>query len=395
MRVLLTSEARFERAPDGTVWAAAAYSSAVWRRYLDVFAGVVVAARVATVARPSSGHVEASGSGIAFCELPSYSGLAGFLRHLGSVRTSIAQAIRSCPAVIVRSPSPIAYLTAAEVASGGRAYGAQIVGDPDQVFSPRVFHHPLRAPLRRFATTAQRQLSRRATAVLFVTNATLQRKYPTHGRAYAASDVVLDDAAYEDGAPRDRSAPFTLVTVGSLEQPYKGTAVLIDAVELLLRRALSIRLLIVGGGRLLPALRERARALGLGANVEFLGQLDRCEVRRTLDAADLFVMPSLTEGLPRALLEAMAKGLPAIASAVGGIPELLPPEFLVPPGRPDVLADAIQRLVAADAVREAAGDRNRRIARGYHENEQAAIRRAFCQSVRESCALRRDVTHAA
>jgi glycosyltransferase involved in cell wall biosynthesis len=143
----------------------------------------------------------------------------------------------------------------------------------------------------------------------------------------------------------------------------------------------------------MPALRERAGALGLASAVEFLGQLDRDGVRRALDAADLFVLPSLTEGLPRALLEAMAKGLPAVASAVGGIPELLPSEFLVPAGQPDQLAQSIRRLMSADAEREAAAERNRFVARAFHEREQAAIKRAFCQWVRDACSVRQAASH--
>jgi len=392
MRVLLTSEAKFERTPDGTVWGAAAYGSAVWRRYLDVFSGVVMAARVADVSAPSSGCVEASGPGIEFCPLPSYSGLAGFCRRFSSVHAVIGQAVDDCPAVIVRSPSPIAYLTARHLSSSARAYGAHIVGDPDQVFSRGAFSHPFRAPLRRIATSAQVRLSQRAVAVLFVTHETLQRKYPTNGKAYSASDVALDDAAFGSRPPRERGMPFTLVTVGALDQPYKGTSVLLDAVAQLQRRAVTVRLRIVGGGRLMPALRERARTLGLESKVEFLGQLDSVGVRRALDAADAFVMPSLTEGLPRALLEAMAKGLPAVASDVGGIPELLPPEFLVPPGRPEELAERICWLMTADVAREATGVRNTSVARAHHGREQAAIQRAFCESVYEASLACRTVT---
>ena len=392
MRVLLTSEAKFERTPDGTVWGAAAYGNAMWRRYLEVFSGVVMAARVTDVSQPSSGCVEASGPGIDFCSLPPYSGLAGLCRHFPSVQAAIGQAVDDCPAVIVRSPSPIAYLTARHVSSSARAYGAHIVGDPDQVFSSGAFSHPLRAPLRQIATSAQVLLSQRAIAVLFVTNETLQRKYPTRGKVYSASDVVLDDAAFWRRPPRESSMPFTLVTVGALDQPYKGTSVLLDAVAHLQRRSVTVRLRIVGSGRLMPALRERARTLGLESKVEFLGQLDSTGVRRALDAADVFVMPSLTEGLPRALLEAMAKGLPAVASAVGGIPELLPPEFLVPPGRPELLAERIDWLMTAGAAREAAGVRNASVAHAYHEREQAAIRRAFCQSVYDASLAGRAVT---
>jgi glycosyltransferase involved in cell wall biosynthesis len=242
------------------------------------------------------------------------------------------------------------------------------------------------------ATAAQRHLSRRAAAVLYVTNETLQRKYPTTGSMFSASDVALDDAAFQSPAPRPVAAPFRIVTVGSLEQRYKGTAVLVDAVAHLQRRDLPVHLCVVGGGRLMPDLRARARSLGIESTVEFLGQVDRDGVRRALDAADLFVLPSLTEGLPRALLEAMAKGLPAVASAVGGIPELLPPECLVPPGEVHRLAERIQQLMSSDAARAAAAERNRGVAGAYHERKQSAIRRAFCQAVRDACSTRSAVT---
>ena len=388
MRVLLTSEARFERTPEGTIWGAAAHCTSMWQRYLEVFSDVAIAARVAAVQRPSAGHVTASGRGIAFYELPAYSQLTGFLRNVGEVRAVIAGALRRCEAVIVRSPSPIAYLTVRALASS-RPYGAHIVGDPDQVFSTGAFRHPLRLPLRIVATSAQRRLARNAAAVLFVTKGVLQGKYPSRGTSYASSDVALDDAAFRDAqSDFSRGTSFTLVTVAALDQPYKGISVLLEAIAHLRRCGPDVQALIVGGGRLLPELRERAAALGVTANVRFLGQLDRAGVQSALDSADLFVLPSLTEGLPRALLEAMARGLPAIASDVGGIPELLPAECLVPRGDPMMLANRVAAFMTDAAARAQAAERNTRIARQYHEREQAVVRRAFLSAVRDASARR-------
>ena len=382
MRVLLTSEARFERTPDGVIWGAAPYGAAMWRRYLDVFSSALLMARVSDVGRPSPGSVEALSSGIEFCPLPPYAGLGGLVRHLRPVRTAISRSIRDCDAVILRSPSPIAFLTSRAVLDAGRSYGAQIVGDPDQVFAAGAIRHPLRIPLRRLATVAQQRLSRDAAAVLFVTKRVLQSKYPTRGRMYSASDVSLDDS---DFAPcpvggLHRGTPFTLVTVASLDQPYKGTALLLEAVARL-RRHDEMRVLIVGAGRLLPALQQRANALGLGSVVEFRGQVDREGVRKALKSSDLFVLPSRTEGLPRALLEAMAQGLPAVATDVGGIPELLSSDCLVPPGDVRRLADSIDAFMSSDRWLATAGERNRYVATAYHEKHQMAIRKEFLQSV--------------
>jgi phosphatidylinositol alpha-1,6-mannosyltransferase len=385
MRVLLTSEARFERTPDGVVWGSAANAGAAWNRYLDVFSGVLVAARISDVLEPSSGCVQASSPGIGFCALPPYSGLGGLVRTRQAVRAAVIRAIHACPAVIVRSPSPVAYLAARCMLAAGRPYGAQIVGDPDQVFSAGAFRHPLRVPLRYAATFAQKRVTRHASAVLFVTKQTLQRKYPAAGRVFAGSDVMLDETAFDLEWRRDwpDTDPFTLVTVAALDQPYKGVAVLLDAVQELRRIGRLVKLVVVGGGVLLPQLQARARSLGIGDSVDFMGQLDREGVRRALDSAHLFVMPSLTEGLPRALLEAMARGLPAVATNVGGIPELLPADWLVRPQDSAALARRIDELMTGNAPRRAMGERNRQVAWNYHERVQTSIKRAFLTAVRD------------
>ena len=385
MRVLLTSEAKFERTGDGTIWASTPSGYAVWSRYLDVFASVLVLARVAEVTEPSAGCVQASGDGISFCPLPPYSGFGGLLRNGHSLHALVSQALRSCQAIIVRSPSPVAYLAALRLRARQRPFGAQIVGDPDQVFSAGAFQHPLRIPLRHAAAAGQRQVTRGAAVVMFVTRNVLQQKYPSSGRVFSGSDVVLDDSAFigEQLSKQRKDGPVTLITVASLDQPYKGIAILLDAVGELRRTGQDVKLIVVGGGALLGDLQTQAQSLGIGSSVEFLGQLDREGVQAALGRADLFVLPSLTEGLPRALLEAMAGGLAAVATTVGGIPEVLPPDCLVPPRNAAALARLLSQLIRKPATLDAMAQRNQEIARAYHETVQTPIRRAFLQAVRD------------
>lgn len=385
MRVLLTSEAKFERTADGTIWAPTPNGCSLWGRHLDVFSAVLILARVADVREPSSGCVQASGDGITFGPLPPYSGFGGLLRNSQDVHAVVSRAVRACPAIIVRSPSPVAYLAARLMHVGRRPFAAQIVGDPDQVFSAGAFRHPLRVPLRHAAAAAQRQVTRNASVVMFVTRNVLQRKYPSRGRVFSGSDVVLDDAAFIGERPlrRREDGPFTLITVASLDQPYKGIAVLLDAVGELVRSGQQVKLIVVGGGALMGELRAQAQSLGISANVEFLGQLDREGVQRALDRADLFVLPSLTEGLPRALLEAMARRLAAVATSVGGIPELLPPDCLVPPRNAVALARRLREVIAKPSTLMAMAQRNQEVARTYHDRVQTPIRRAFLLAVRD------------
>lgn len=142
----------------------------------------------------------------------------------------------------------------------------------------------------------------------------------------------------------------TLLSIGRLV-PFKGLEHLLTALAQPSLRALQLRLQVVGDGPLLAALQARARELGLADSVEFLGARTRDEVQSLLASADLYVAPAVidaegnTETQGVALLEAMASGLPVIASAVGGIPETLgeAAAALVPPGEPAALAEAIAR----------------------------------------------------
>lgn len=101
-----------------------------------------------------------------------------------------------------------------------------------------------------------------------------------------------------------------------------------------------------GGGQHVDSLKDEARKRGLDEAVEVLGQVESSErLGEVLDEHDVFCLPSFSEGLPRAMVEAMARGLPAVGSTVGGIPELLPPEAVCEPGNAVDLAVALRLLV--------------------------------------------------
>ena len=114
---------------------------------------------------------------------------------------------------------------------------------------------------------------------------------------------------------------------------------LLEAAAICASRHLDFRLRFVGGGRYVDTLKQDVSRRRLSDRVLFMGQLPAGEpIRTVLDEADLFILPSRSEGLPRAMIEAMARGLPCIGTQVGGIPELLSPEDLVPPGDAQALA---------------------------------------------------------
>lgn len=161
------------------------------------------------------------------------------------------------------------------------------------------------------------------------------------------SAVSLDELSRPPGRPRDPRAgdePPVLIAVGALT-PEKDHATLVRALAALRVRLPSARLVLVGDGRERDSLAALARRLSLGDAVRFEGE--RADAPALIRGADVLVQPSRREALGTAVLEAMAVGTPVVASAVGGLAELLGggAGLLVPPGNAVAFADAIERAL--------------------------------------------------
>jgi glycosyltransferase involved in cell wall biosynthesis len=201
-------------------------------------------------------------------------------------------------------------------------------------------------------------------------------------------DVLYNGVDCRRFAPNDQRAglrrslgfvddELVILTVASLT-PVKGhTRLLEAAAQVLAGVRRRMRFLWLGEGPERERLTARLRTLGLGGQVDLPGGSDR--VPDYLAAADLFVLPSELEGMSNAILEAMASGLPVVAYAVGGNPELVDHEhtgLLCPGGDVDALAGAIGRLVRNDAERRAMGAAARRRAEQIFSLEAMLVRYA-------------------
>lgn len=149
--------------------------------------------------------------------------------------------------------------------------------------------------------------------------------------------------------------PLDSLVIGSVANlyPWKGQQFLITAFDRLVKELPDIFLVLIGDGPHREYLQDQALSLGLGDRVNFLGQ--RMDVSEVISAIDVFVLPSLEEGMPNALLEAMASGKPCIASAVGGVNEIIEDQYnglLVKPGDVDSISDALSKTIASPTMQK-------------------------------------------
>lgn len=370
--VLFFSEARLARSADGG-WVAldGVNGDTQWSRY------TLPHCRVALAARASEEIGEGDPiTGVEVVPLPSYHGLKEAVLRMPLVIRAIVRAVRKSDVVVARVPGPVSTVAAVAAKLQRRPYVVEVVGDIYDVLSqgtvPGMRHA---APVARWIT---QQVCRKAIAARYVTQSTLQATYPLGGEAtIGMSNVQIQDDHLAD-APRDglhHASQVRLLCVGSQEVAYKGHDVALEALRILREKntasagdQVSYTLTLIGDGRLHEQLKAKARELGVADAVVFAGQQPGERVRAAMQEADVYLQPSLTEGLPRVVIEAMAQALPAVGTRVGGIPELVAEKFLVAPGNAQALADAVEGIIEPSTYR-AQSARSLREAKLYTRSE--------------------------
>jgi glycosyltransferase involved in cell wall biosynthesis len=221
-------------------------------------------------------------------------------------------------------------------------------------------------PVRRAFVELERAAARITDRIVCVSRSDRDRGLAAgigHASQYRIVRSGIDPALYVPRAgARERVRAEILasaadVVVGSIAnfKPQKGPLDLVEAARLAHRRNPRLRFLIAGDGELRPKAEREVRRAGLEGRVHFLGW--REDVGDLLAAMDLFALTSRFEGLPRAVLQAIAASVPVVATDTGGVAEILEhgtTGWLAPPGRPGEFADLIVRVAADPEARAAA-----------------------------------------
>ena len=386
MKLLFAYDHRFIEATDAAIYTSGPMHSGVWTRYLKRFEEVDVLARKER-GQPSEGLALDQRDGVTFLDGPALSNIRSLVRTSMHDKAMIAEAVAQADAVVGRLPSELGMAALTEARRQGKSTLVEVVGCAWDVY----WNHG-RSAAKLYAPAAFVRM-RRAVAdadfALYVTAEWLQQRYPTGAPSINASNVELPAFPAEAQASRaarmrailDGQAPI-LGTIASLKVRYKGVDTAIAALALLRDRGIDLHYHVLGAGD--PAYyRHVADKAGMADRVHFDGVRTPGEgVGEWLDGIDLYCQPSLQEGLPRATIEAMNRGLACVGSTSGGLPELLPEERLHRPGDERGLAAAVERLVTSPQRLAEAARRDESFAEEYRPDELVARRDAIFARLR-------------
>ncbi len=356
MKLMVTTEDRFVQPDNGQIHSVSGYDYAFWQRYLEVFDEVIIFARLLRVDAVPSDTVSAAGPGVSFYPIPFYVGPWQYVIMRGKIAALARAAVDKADAFNLRVPGTLSNQLWRQLRKRNIPYGIEVVGDPWDALAPGSVKSIIRPVLRSKFKRDMTLQCKYAAAASYVTRSGLQKRYPpgcwsTH---YSSIDLPPEaiisadqlDVRIKRLRTKSPTRPWVIVHVGMLEHFYKAPDVLLRALAICQHKDRRLRLQIIGDGRRRKELEDLARRLNVTDDVEFLGKVEtKDKLFDLLDQADLFVLPSRQEGLPRAVIEAMARGLPCIGSTVGGIPELLAGDDLVPPNDVQALNSKIEAVI--------------------------------------------------
>ena len=374
-KLLLTVDHQFVRTPDGKVWVKTIYGYEFWKRYLEVFNEVRVAARVRDVEQLEEKMLLSSGDRVEFYPLPQYRGPFEFAKKYFNIKDSIKGVADSCDCAIFRIPSPIAPGVCSEVKKQKKPWAVEVVNDPWDTFSPGSYNSITRPFVRVFFTHQVKSMARTANGASYVTQYALQKRYPSYVKLHGEdgkhfesyySSIILKVEYFTERRKLPES-PYTIVHVNSCITDFsKGHDVVIRMLRIIRDKGIDARVVFVGNGPARPEFEKMAEELGVGDFVSFTGLLSSGnEVREQLINADIMVFPTKGEGLPRTIIEAMAVGLPVLSTSVNGIPELLDKEYLVDQQDAEAFANIAKNILLSDREYNRASALNYEKAREY------------------------------
>lgn len=341
MRLLLTTNARLYKTDDGKYWTKLVYGYDFFHRYFSVFDEIrLVAHTEKCETNETKDMLRVDGDNLIVNEVPFPHGKLQYIKMYRQISRSVKYSAEGCDVAILRIPDQLAFQVYPVLKENKIPVGVEVTSDSWDFFAPGSIKSIFRPFLRLLWYSNQRKICANADGTSYVTEFALQKRYPPKralkkdGFTTFCTSANLGDIFF--GSPKTYSTSdkkvYTIIHVASsIGGHAKGHSELISALGRLHQNGLTTNLVLVGGGTLNQEVESMIDKYNYRENVRVTGLIPSPSMlSNELKKADLFVFPSYREGLPRVVLEAMATGLPCIATELPGIRELIDDDCLVP-----------------------------------------------------------------
>ncbi len=337
------------------VYCSTTMTDALFSRYFDVVDELVVATRVYSIDKTyQEAHQERiTLPNIRFLEISNLNTFKALFGTTQKYRKIIEEEIKLCDLIFIRGGIP-ALLGVSAARKLGKPYLVECSGCAWESYWNHSLPGKIIAPYMEYR---ERKDTKEAAFVIYVTEKWLQRRYPTNGEWTYASNVILHRV--DEGCLASRLEKIKLmdkkhITVGTTAgiNLMKGQQFVVETMKRL-KDEIDVRYEMVGSGDC-SYLKELAEKYDLTEKITFKGQLDHNEVLSWLDSIDVYVQPSLQEGLPRSVIEALSRACPVIGSRTAGIPELIEQECVFERKNPESIAQTLKNLLQYNRMETAA-----------------------------------------
>lgn len=359
-----------------------------YNRYLRIFDSIKIVVRCSHVYLLEPCRIRVDNPRIEVVDVPDFSGPKEYAKVFFKVGFALRNVCMGCDAAIIRLPSTIAQRVAGCVMKVRLPFGVEVVYDAEDGWKSQT--NLLNRILWKRIDKEMRKTCYKADGVSCVTEHYLQKHYFSRkANAFTShySSLALPKAFYASNRKYPLGKDFVVANVANQVQ-YKGRKgfnEIIEALSILKKRGTIVKAKFAGKDYQngIGQLRALAEKLGVHEQIEFLGYINRAELDAFLSSVDAFVMPTRSEGLPRVIIEAMAKGLPAISTPVSGNPELLSRHFLVGYEDVETLADRIEELIKDKCLYEKTSEENFQNSLKYEASILERRRDDFYRKLRE------------
>ena len=330
MEILLVTNAYLYKDKNENYYSKGIYTNSFFNRYTNVYNKVTFVSKVININNITENMILIENKNLSIFELPKYTGIKEFIYKFKQINRRIKSIKGEFDYAILRMSQIESILFYRILKMKNIKYLVEVVNDPKTFKGGMLFFY------KWLSYYYLKKIIKNSHGVSYVTQHYLQKHYPPGElptKSYSSVSIdELDIREPKKYNQKDLMKCIRLIHVSNnISGKSKGHVETLKIISKIINKGYNCEVTFIGSGSFIPKLLKMSKKMNIDNNVNFIGHISSKKILlETLREHDIFIFPSHSEGLPRAVLEAMSCGLPCITSNVGGLPEIIDRKYTIP-----------------------------------------------------------------